>query len=811
MILKMAAVTAFYVLATVFLWKRTRDKELSMGARIGIGVFYGVCSILSTHFAVDYGHMLLNVRDIGPLAGGLFFHPLSGIIAGLIGGIERYIAGTYWNIGSYTRIACSVSTCLAGFIAMFMRIFIFRNKRPEPIAAFFMAAVMEIFHMYAIFITHRNDMTMAHYVVRNCAGPMIIFTALGMAVSSAVIMKLNGEWRNPFRRQQKKDIRLSRHFQNWLFLAFTIVFTLNFISSIMIQKHTSDQYARATLIEDSDDIRQSYLKVREARKEIIATAEKSALSAAGSIADAVGLAGGFDALSPDFSEELLTLYKAEAVSIFSADGSSSLTAGDESLCVNLFQDITAWDTEGEIRRLENGLTAAAVKDSDGMFQTVINAEKFTSALNLSSLNESISSLRIGREGSFDIIDRNGVIISGKHKGSPFSAEELELLRKQPDNSIYNGSVFGTDSMCRKVSLGEGEFMRASLSVSEIYAEMESSILETVFEDLLLVSGIYVLIMLLVERTVVDDITLVNRSLNNITAGDLSETVNVRNSAEFNTLSNDINQTVDVLKGYIDAAEKKMEEELILARTIQESALPHNFTFPRSDFELYALMDPAKEVGGDFYDFFFIDTNKLVLVIADVSGKGIPASLFMMRSKTAIRSFADKGVSPDEILFQVNNTLCEGNDAEMFVTVWIGIIDLTTGIMKCANAGHEYPVLMRAGGDYELVKDKHTLALAAMPGIRAKEYELQLHPGDKIFVYTDGVPEAINETVQDYGTERLVSKLNQMKDATPEVTVLAAKQDLSAFTGSADQFDDITMLSFHYKSRNDESGTSGNEE
>ena len=207
------------------------------------------------------------------------------------------------------------------------------------------------------------------------------------------------------------------------------------------------------------------------------------------------------------------------------------------------------------------------------------------------------------------------------------------------------------------------------------------------------------------------------------------------------------------------------------------------------------MKPAKEVGGDFYDFFFVDRHTMALVIADVSGKGIPAALFMMRSKTAIRSLAESGATPDEVLYKANNVLCEGNDAEMFVTAWIGIIDLKTGIMKCANAGHEYPVIKRAGGEYELFKDKHSLPLAAMPDARAKEYELQLNPGDKIFVYTDGIPEAINEQVEQYGTDKMLETLNDVKDMSITNTLPYVYASVRDFKGKADQFDDITMIGF----------------
>ena len=269
--------------------------------------------------------------------------------------------------------------------------------------------------------------------------------------------------------------------------------------------------------------------------------------------------------------------------------------------------------------------------------------------------------------------------------------------------------------------------------------------------------------------------------------------------EFASLSDDINQTVDALKGYIEAAEKRIEQELMFARNIQESALPRNFDFPgRTEFVVYASMNAAKEVGGDFYDFFFVDKNKMALVIADVSGKGIPAALFMMRSKTAIRSLAESGGTPAEIIFKANNALCEGNDADMFVTVWIGIIDFETGVLTCANAGHEYPLLKKANGDFEIIKDKHSLALAAMEGTKAKEYELKMEPGDKLFVYTDGVPEAINVAEEQYGTDRLESTLNEVKDAPMAEILPYIHNSVDSFSGEADQFDDITMLGFEFK-------------
>ena len=255
--------------------------------------------------------------------------------------------------------------------------------------------------------------------------------------------------------------------------------------------------------------------------------------------------------------------------------------------------------------------------------------------------------------------------------------------------------------------------------------------------------------------------------------------------------------MEVLKSYIAAAEQRIAQELEFAKTIQDSALPKNFEFPGDRFEIYATMEPAKEVGGDFYDFFFVGQDKFCIVIADVSGKGIPAALFMMRGKTAIRTMAESGLSPAEVLEKANNTLCEGNDADMFITAWIGILDIRTGLMKCANAGHEYPMIKREGGDYELFKDKHSAAVAVMEGMKFKEYELQLNRGDTIFVYTDGLPEGINKDKVQFGTERTLEVLNKNKDVSMERLLPRVSRELHDFVGDEVQFDDETMVGFKF--------------
>ena len=333
---------------------------------------------------------------------------------------------------------------------------------------------------------------------------------------------------------------------------------------------------------------------------------------------------------------------------------------------------------------------------------------------------------------------------------------------------------------------------------EVYEGRDIQAYETMLADILFFTVIFVLTSLLVQSMVVDNLLRVNKSLNRITEGDLDEKVDVYSSSEFTSLSEDINLTVDALKGYISAAEKRMEQELLLAHNIQDAALPKNFTFTHKGFEIFATMDPAKEVGGDFYDFFFVGSDRMALVIADVSDKGIPAALFMMRSKTAIRGLAESGYEPEEIFYRVNNELCEGNELNMFVTVWMGIIDLNTGDMRCLNAGHEYPTVMRKDGDYEIFRDKHHLPLGAMKDMTYTSYEMHLDPGDCIYVYTDGIPDAINRYEEQYGLERMLNALNMYRDTSMEGLLQGVKADQDEFVGEADQFDDITMLGFRYK-------------
>ena len=318
-------------------------------------------------------------------------------------------------------------------------------------------------------------------------------------------------------------------------------------------------------------------------------------------------------------------------------------------------------------------------------------------------------------------------------------------------------------------------------------------------------------MLLMRRTVTKPLSLLSRAVDHF-GGDegrltKDQVINlpIHSRDEIGNLYQKTRSMEERLIDYMDnlavvtAEKERIGAELSIASQIQADMLPRIFPpFPdRADFDIYASMDPAKEVGGDFYDFFLVDDTHLCLVMADVSGKGVPAALFMVIAKTLIKNQALLGRSPSEILANVNQQLCDGNEAELFVTVWLAVVDLTTGQGLAVNAGHEHPTLRRAGGQYELIQYRHSPAVAVMEGMRFRQHEFQLNPGDSLFVYTDGVPEATDAKNELYGSERMLAALNRDPDAAPEQVLSAVRQGVDAFVGDAPQFDDLTMLCLRY--------------
>lgn len=370
---------------------------------------------------------------------------------------------------------------------------------------------------------------------------------------------------------------------------------------------------------------------------------------------------------------------------------------------------------------------------------------------------------------------------------------------------YNTTALITISMGSE-NLALGVEIPMTLIESSISSYLQSTIIATV---VIVLVGIAIFVAYLM-RNVINPINVVSHETSNFISNKDQLSTNlekIKTKDEIEQLSESVLKMEMDLREYIEnltkvtAEKERIGAELDVAKDIQASMLPCIFpAFPdRKEFDIYASMTPAKEVGGDFYDFFMVDENHIALVMADVSGKGVPAALFMVIGKTLIKDHTTDNKDLGEVFTEVNNLLCESNSEELFITAYEAVIDLRNGEMRYVNAGHEMPVIAKKGGQYEAQKIKAGFVLAGMEGINYKAGTVQLEPGDRLFLYTDGVPEATNAHNELFGMERTVASLNKHIDCIPSELLPRVKKDVDEFVGEAPQFDDLTMLGFEFKS------------
>ena len=419
---------------------------------------------------------------------------------------------------------------------------------------------------------------------------------------------------------------------------------------------------------------------------------------------------------------------------------------------------------------------------------------------------------------------------GKSVWRLFSEDQTEIWRSGGDacsdagqliSESNSGELFYDESGSPICSFSMTMESPSWILVREVSMEGYEKLVSGVTRSMTVLGGLVLLTVLVVYRLWLKRFTRQFQSLLNgivrMGEGDLESTTFEPSSiTEFKQMQGEINRTRIALGEQMETIrrmereqmeqenarreQERIAKELEMARDIQASALPQTFpAFPdRTEFDLFASMTPAKAVGGDFYDFFPVDSDHIALVIADVSGKGIPAALFMMASRTLIRNEMMGGCDPATALQRANLQLCERNDSGMFVTVWLAVVEISTGKGVACNAGHENPALQRAGGEFELLEYRHNLFVGAVSMAKYQNREFELHPGDCVFVYTDGVPEAIDDSESMFSEERLLDALNRHADASPEELVHAVHEAVDQFAGDAAQFDDITMLCFRLK-------------
>lgn len=602
--------------------------------------------------------------------------------------------------------------------------------------------------------------------------------------------------------------RISTSFQKWLLLIVGIAFavTLAFLGG----------YQTKLFTDSAESLLDVYIK--DVRQDIYDTADRNLLTLARAAANEVNSQG---EVSDEFLRGMLDRYKLSEINIVNSEGIIIVSTDTRLVGYDLksaglqsaeflallgampeyIQAFRTIDFDGKTKRKY----AAVALDYGGFIQVGYDEKAHYASMYVAVL-EVVRNRHVGEDGFLIVADSKWNIISDRYNNA---AQPITILTAMTrdfasidkavmfDEGIYIGGKFQR-CFCMYDET-EGFRILAVYPYSEAMASRDVSLKVMTAMQILIFGALFILIFYLVRKLVVRNIHKINESLSAITDGNLDTVVDVRSHLEFDSLSNDINATVDTLKRYIKEAEERIDAELAFAKAIQHSALPtvHPLYDNRKEFDIFASMHTAKEVGGDFYDFYFIDDDHLAFLIADVSGKGIPAAMFMMRSKTIIKSYAESGMSVEEVFTLANEKLCEGNDAGMFVTAWMGILNIRNGKVLFANAGHNHPLVKHSDGTFEYLKSRAGFVLAGMEGVRYRKNELVLEPGDAIYLYTDGVTEATDLNEELYGEDRLHSILEKYKDETMEVICSEIKKDVDLFAGEAPQFDDITMLALKY--------------
>lgn len=787
--------------ALIYLTERTKaaSKMSYIAKQLITGIMFGGLAILGTEFGIKIDGAIINARDASPICAGLLFGAPAGIIAGIIGGVERWLA-VIWGAGEYTQLACSVSTVLAGAFAAALRKYMFDNKKPKWYYCLAIAVITEIVHMLMIFLTNMNDVRTAFSFVRICSLPMIAVNGLAVMLAGALLSLLSVREHKTAHHDLKN---ISQSFQRFLLVCVTAGFLMTTVFTWALQTELAKNEA-SELVK---------LNIEDVREDILDASNKNLLELTKKIASRLNSAEKADSV---LFNELGKEFDIAEINIIDSRGIITASTYENFL----EYDMRGGSQSAEFLVLLDGKTkeyvqnyqptssdptisrkyAGIVLNDGGFVQVAYDAERFQK--DIDDVVVGVTRNRhVGENGCIIIAGEDWNIVSDRHgnEGKNLDVSGVYIDRStMPEGDLFNAVVYDDDAICSYI-VSEGYYIVAVLPRTEAMFSRDISVYITVFMEFVVFGMLFIVVYFLIKKLVVDNMAKINRSLTKITSGNLDTVVDVRTNEEFASLSDDINSTVLTLKRYIAEAAARIDKELEFAKTIQHSAIPTVFPpYPgHSEFDIYAAMDTAKEVGGDFYDFYFVGENKLGFLIADVSGKGIPAAMFMMTAKTIIKGYAESGKSVDEVFTIANEKLCESNEAGMFVTAWFGVLDLLTGKVEFVNAGHNPPLVRHKDSTFDYLKSKPSFVIAGMEGMKYRRNEFFLSSGDEIYLYTDGVTEATDSENRLYGEERLVMFLNTLHGLSGEEICHAVKADVADFVGDAPQFDDITMLYLKY--------------
>lgn len=776
------------------------------GWQVIVGVVFGLIAIYGTEAGIPIEGAIINVRDAAPLAAGLIFGGPAGIISGIIGGVERWFS-VMWGGGAFTQMACSLGTIFAGVYAALLRKFLFERHIPNLAFAFSTGVVAEVMHLMLIFVTHPDQVDRAFEVTQACALPMITSVGLATMLCSLVMLLLK---RLPI-ITPSGERNVVRILHSRMLVAVVVAFLITVGFTAALNTNLAKTQATKLLEQNIEDVERdivdasnaNLLSLTQRAANEISSVQSATSDQCKSIAaeldvaeiDVINANGvitastnndfiGFDMSSGEQSAAFLVL----------------LPGGGETQLVQSYQPI-AYDSSTSRKY-------AGIALEDGFVQVGYDAKDFHDDLS-EQVELAVKNRHVGKTGVLVVVDELGNVVSSYDGAMDIADERLQSdLTKAEPNQLFTTQFLGEECYATYHEV-EGYRIIALQPTAEANSSRDASVLIIAFMEVLVFAALFLVIYAVIKLVVVRGVRKMNRQLGQITDGDLDVVLDVRTASEFSSLSDDINKTVGVLRDSLSL----LQSDLRMAASIQANTLPDitSAIAARKEFDLYATMEPAREVGGDFYDFFMVDHDHLALVVADVSGKGVPAALFMMQSKAIIKMEALSGIDPASVLLRANADLSEKNDDDMFTTAWIGILEISTGTLVYADAGHE-KLAIRRNGVWELPnKPNGAVALASftqedyedLPDkYRFRNHTVQLMPGDAVLQYTDGVTEATNTEEDLFGETRLLTALNDAPSALPNAVLQFVHERISTFVGEAPQFDDITMLGLMYKGETD---------
>jgi len=756
-----------------------------------LGILFGGLSILFSIFGAKttqgYSFTFANTAVI--IGGSLFGGPI-GLIAGVISGVENLI----FNQSAATKYAVSIGLFTSGLLSLLLYKLTNENNKFRWYFILIGSAVLEVVTLLCVFLTNISNLSLAYEIVNSIIYFSIFINLLEVLLCIIPILILNKKvykFERPFSIQSKVQFALSSTIVLGLFVAI--------LASSLVLGNLSKETTKSTISMSTSDIKTNVDD--DMQTEILANNKKAYQALKMTV---------ITVLTPEQAKETLA-YTA------SKTGFSNLSLVNDDGSISYSSD-TIFDTLTNVSELKIGTFSRGeniteitkfiyVEPKDANFKYVwqtYSSKESTYLLSeidiigykkyiQSSFEKGIASRHLGENGFVFVLDEDKQIISSpvslkqeEIDKCSFILEDLSIIVLE--NTEYYS--FATDFYGYTIV---GLMDKVSTDVGTNTAIYMTSFIVTILFFI-----IYLLIYLFIRGKIINPLLNVNKSLHEISSGVLDIKVNENSSKELEYLSNDINITVDSLKEYMGKETKMIQQELAFAKDIQHSALPSTFPpFPsRHEFEIYAQMSTAKEVGGDFYDFYLVDDNHLCVLIADVSGKGVPAALFMMQTKTILKSYIESKIPLSEAFQLANNKIVESNKANMFVTIWCGILNLITGEMEFINAGHNLPIIKQKE-TFVFLKSKVNFVFGTFENTKYEIQKITLEKNAELFLYTDGVNEAMSTVEELYGNDRILETANSGVTNSSQEFCEKMMNSVKEFAKDAEQSDDITELHLKY--------------